>query len=278
MSRIDTTGKAEPYGRPYGSRYPVVTIRDMVRSQAAVANHLGIPAWLSVIGGSMGGMQALEWGVMFPERVRSLVPIATTLAASAQQIAWWSTGRRAIRLDPRWKGGDYYDAAPGEGPSEGLAVARMISQITFRSDDVFTDRFGREVVEPIEGFELWQRFQVERYLEYHGDKLARRFDTNSYLLLSKAMDLHDVGRGRGGMDVAVRRLASPTLVMGVNSDVLYPTYQQQTIAGALLGNGTDVQYVEIDSPHGHDAFLIEEDQVGPPLHDFLIDVEKALHD
>jgi homoserine O-acetyltransferase/O-succinyltransferase len=272
-----TTGPASAHpddGKPYGSRYPVVTIRDMVRAEAVVARELGIQTWLAVVGGSMGGMQALEWAVMFPERVRGLVPIATTLAASAQQIAWWSTGRRAIRLDRRWRDGDYYDAEPGDGPSEGLAMARMVSQITFRSEDLFTDRFGREVVEPIEGFELWQRFQVERYLEYHGDKLARRFDANSYLLLTKAMDLHDIGRGRGGMDQALRRITSPTLVMGVNSDFLYPTYQQETIAGALLGNGVDVRYVEIDSPHGHDGFLLEIDQVGGPLHDFLIDVEK----
>jgi homoserine O-acetyltransferase len=273
-----TTGPASPHpddDKPYGSRYPVVTIRDMVRAEAVVANELGIHQWLAVVGGSMGGMQVLEWGVMFPERVRGLVPIATTLAASAQQIAWWSTGRRTIRLDPRWRGGDYYDADPGEGPSEGLAMARMVSQITFRSEGLFTDRFGREVVEPIEGFELWQRFQVERYLEYHGDKLARRFDANSYLLLTKAMDLHDIGRGRGGMDIAVRRITAPSLVMGVDSDFLYPTYQQETIAGALLGNGVDVRYVEIASPHGHDGFLLETEQVGGPLHDFLIDVEKS---
>jgi homoserine O-acetyltransferase len=262
-------------GLPYGSRHPVVTIRDMVRTEAVVAGDLGIRSWLSVVGGSMGGMQVLEWGVMFPERVRSLVPIATCLAASAQQIAWWSTGRRAIRMDPKWRNGDYYDAAPGEGPADGLSLARMISQITFRSDDVFTDRFGREVVEPVEGFELWQRFQVERYLEYHGGKLARRFDANSYLLLTKAMDLHDLGRGRGGMDQAVRRITAPTLVMGVSSDVLYPTYQQETIAGALVGNGTPVDYVEVDSPHGHDGFLLEVDQVGDPLRRFLIDVEKS---
>jgi homoserine O-acetyltransferase len=154
-------------------------------------------------------------------------------------------------------------------------MARMVSQITFRSEDLFTDRFGREVVEPIEGFELWQRFEVERYLEYHGDKLARRFDANSYLLLTKAMDLHDLGRARGGMDNAVRRISAPSLVMGVNSDFLYPTYQQETIAGALLGNGVDVRYVEIDSPHGHDGFLLEHDQVGAPLHDFLLEVEKS---
>ena len=273
-----TTGPASPHpddGRPYASRFPVVTIRDMVRAEAVVAKELGIDQWMSVVGGSMGGMQVLEWGVMFPERVRSLVPICTTLAATAQQIAWWSTGRRIIRLDPRWREGEYYDAAPGDGPSEGLALARMISQITFRTDDVFTDRFGRDVVEQVEQYEMWQRFQVERYLEYQGDKLARRFDSNSYLLLTKAMDLHDLARGRGGMDAAVRRITAPALVMGVSSDILYPPYQQEMIAGALLGNGVDARYVEIDSPHGHDAFLIEDDQVGAALHDFLIDVEKS---
>jgi homoserine O-acetyltransferase len=262
---------ADPAGRPYGSRFPVVSIRDMVRTQAAVAKELHVREWLSVVGGSMGGMQVLEWGVMFPERVRSLIPIATTAAASAQQIAWWSTGRKAIRLDPRWRGGDYYDAAPGDGPSDGLALARSVSQITFRTDSVFTDRFGRGVVEPLDGFDLWQRFEVERYLEYHGTKLARRFDANSYLLLTKAMDLHDLGRGRGGEAEALARIAVPTLVIGVDSDTLYPTYQQRAIVDALAR----AQYVEINSPHGHDAFLLEFDQVGAAVSEFLTTVEKA---
>ena len=243
----------------------------MVRTQAAVAKELHVREWLSVVGGSMGGMQVLEWGVMFPERVRSLIPIATTAAASAQQIAWWSTGRKAIRLDPRWRGGDYYDAAPGDGPSDGLALARSVSQITFRTDSVFTDRFGRSVVEPLDGFDLWQRFEVERYLEYHGTKLARRFDANSYLLLTKAMDLHDLGRGRGGEAEALARITVPTLVIGVDSDTLYPTYQQRAIVDAL----DRAQYVEITSPHGHDAFLLEFDQVGAAVSEFLTTVEKA---
>ncbi|MEA3056652.1 MAG: homoserine O-acetyltransferase/O-succinyltransferase [Actinomycetota bacterium] len=260
--------------RPYGSSFPVVSIRDMVRSQVAVANDLGVRQWLAVIGGSMGGMQALEWGVMFPERVRSIVALSTAVAASAQQIAWWSTGRRAIHLDPRWRGGDYYDAAPGDGPSEGLGIARMISQITFRSDDVFTERFGREVVEPLDGFALWQRFQVERYLEYHGDKLARRFDANSYLILTKAMDLHDIARGRGSLEAAMARITSPTLVFGTTSDILYPPYQQRQIADLLAVNETPVEYIEIESPHGHDAFLLEDNAVGPPLAEFLTTIEK----
>jgi homoserine O-acetyltransferase len=259
---------------PYGSTFPVISIRDMVRSQVAVANELGIKQWLAVVGGSMGGMQVLEWGVMFPERARSLIAMSTAVAASAQQIAWWSTGRRAIRLDPKWRGGDYYDAPDGDGPSEGLSIARMISQITFRSDDVFTDRFGREVVEPLDGFELWQRFQVERYLEYHGDKLARRFDANSYLILTKAMDLHDIARGRGSLETAMARITSPALVVGISSDILYPAYQQRQIADVLTTNGTPCEYVEIDSPHGHDGFLIEPGQVGPPVAEFLTAVEK----
>jgi homoserine O-acetyltransferase len=272
-----TTGPASAHpddGLPWGSRFPVVSVRDWVRTQASLADHLGIRRWHSVVGGSMGGMQALEWALMFPERVRSIVPIATALAASAQQIAWWSTGRRIIRMDPRWRGGDYYDAPPGDGPHESLSIARMVSQITFRSDDVFTRRFGREVVEPLDGgFSLWQRFEVERYLEYHGDKLVRRFDANTYLLLTKAMDLHDVGRGRGGVEQALSRLRAPVLTIGVGSDILYPLYQSQEIADLARASGVHSRCVELDSPHGHDAFLIEHDQVGTPLSAFLDDVE-----
>jgi homoserine O-acetyltransferase len=272
-----STGPASPHpddGRPWGSRFPVVTVRDWVRSQRVLADHLGIPRWFSVIGGSMGGMQALEWAVLYPERVRSVVPISTAAAASAQQIAWWSTGRRIIHMDPRWRGGDYYDAELGEGPHESLAIARMVSQITFRSDDVFTRRFGREVVEPIDGFSLWQRFEVERYLEYHGDKLVRRFDANSYLLLTKAMDLHDLGRApRQGVAAAMARLQAPVLSLGVTSDILYPLHQSQQIVELARAAGVPARSVELDSPHGHDAFLIEREQVGVPLSAFLDDVE-----
>jgi homoserine O-acetyltransferase len=274
-----TTGPASPHpddGRPYGPRFPVVSIRDWVRAQAALGEHLGVTRWLSAIGGSMGGMQVLELAVMFPDRVRSVIPIATCTAASAQQIGWWSTGRRVIQLDPAFNGGWYYDAPPGQGPHEGLSVARMVSQITFRSDDVFTDRFGREVVEPLDGgFSLWQRFQVERYLEYHGDKLVRRFDANTYLLLTKAMDLHDVGRGRGGAEQALARVKAPVLAMGISSDLLYPAYQSREIADLVQAGGTHAEYVELDSPHGHDAFLLEADQVGRAVGRFLDEVEKS---
>jgi homoserine O-acetyltransferase len=263
-------------GRPYGSTFPTVSIRDMVRTQAALADHLGIDRWFTVVGGSMGGMQVLEWGVMLPRRVRSLIPIAACAQATAQQIAWGAVGRRMIRLDPRFRNGDYYDAEPGDGPHEGLAIARMLAQITFRTDDVFTDRFGRELADGArDAFDLWQRFEVERYLDHHGDKLVRRFDANSYLVVGKAMDLHDVGRGRGGLEPALRRVAAPTLSIGISTDVLYPTYQQRQIADVLCAGGAPSRYVEIDSPHGHDGFLIDHIQVGAEIRRFLDEVDKT---
>lgn len=275
-----STGPASAHpldGTPYGSRFPVVTIRDMVRAQARLADHLGVTAWHSVVGGSMGGMQVLEWAITFPQRVRSIVPIATCAHSTAQQIAWGAIGRRAIRLDPNWQGGDYYGGEPGSGPHGGLAVARMVAQVTFRSDNVFNDRFGRELADGAtlrDELDLWQRFEVERYLDHHGDKLVRRFDANSYLIIGKAMDLHDVGRGRGGLDAAMARIKVPTLTMGIWSDMLYPAYQQRLIRDVLVRQGTPCEYVEIDSPHGHDAFLINLDQVGEPLAEFLDGVSK----
>ncbi|MBS1848947.1 MAG: homoserine O-acetyltransferase [Actinobacteria bacterium] len=259
----------------YGSSFPVVSIRDQARLFAKLGASLGVHEWQSVIGGSMGGMIVLELAVMFPDRIRSIIPIATCGAATAQQIAWWSTGRRVIALDPGWRGGDYYDAPNGHGPHAGLALARSVSQITFRTDDVFTDRFGRDLVEPIDGaFEMWQRFEVERYLEYHGNKLVRRFDANSYLLLTKAMDLHDLGRGRGGLAQALRRITSAALVLGVNSDILYPEYQQRELVEGMCN--ARASYGLIDSPHGHDAFLIEMTQMGTMITDFLSDLGDPL--
>ena len=270
-----STGPASPHpldGKPYGSRFPVITVRDMVRAQVRVSDLLGIDVWQSVIGGSMGGMQVLEWGITFPHRVRTLVPIATCLQATAQQIAWGAIGRRSIRLDPKWRGGDYYDAAVGDGPWQGLAIARMVAQVTFRSDNVFTDRFGRELADTnadYNGLGLWDKFEVENYLDHHGDKLIRRFDTNSYLIIGKAMDLHDVARGRGSLQTAASRITAPVLSMGISSDILYPTYQQKQICEIISESGGSCEYVEIDSPHGHDAFLINLDQVGKPLVEFL---------
>ena len=276
-----STGPASPHpddGKLYGSRFPVVTIRDMVRAQARLADHLGIAAWMSVIGGSMGGMQVLEWAVMYRRRVRSMIPIATCMQATAQQIAWGAIGRRAIRLDPGFRGGDYYDAEPGSGPAEGLAIARTIAQVTFRSDNVFTARFGRELADQAEvgdSLDMWQRFEVERYLDHHGTKIVRRFDANSYLLIGKAMDLHDLARGRGTLERAMARVNAPSMTVGIWSDMLYPSYQQQQIHEMLSANGVPSEYVEIDSPHGHDAFLINGDQIAEPIERFLGSVLKS---
>jgi len=243
-----------------------------VRAQVRLADVLGVSRWHAVVGGSMGGMQALEWAITYPARVGALVAIGTCLQSTAQQIAWGAIGRRAIRMDPKWRGGDYYDAAIGDGPWQGLAVARMVAQVTFRSDNVFTDRFGRDLADADaenSGIGLWDKFEVERYLDHHGDRLVRRFDTNSYLLIGKAMDLHDVARGRGGLAQAIRRVTARTLAIGISSDILYPTYQQRQIRDLITANGVAAEYVEVDSPHGHDAFLIDTAQVGEPLQRFL---------
>ena len=276
-----STGPASPHpddGKPYGSRFPVITVRDMVRAQLRLTDMLGIPKWHAVVGGSMGGMQVLEWAVTFPHRVNAIVPVATCVYATAQQIAWGAIGRRAIKLDPKWRGGEYYDAAPGDGPWQGLAIARMVSQVTFRSDNVFTERFGRELMDSDvdhNGLGLWDRFVVESYLDHHGDRLIRRFDTNSYLIIGKAMDLHDVGRGRVSLERAMSRVTMPALTIGISSDILYPTYQQKQIHELLQKQGTRSSYVEVDSPHGHDAFLINLDQVGAPIKAFLESLESG---
>jgi homoserine O-acetyltransferase len=262
-------------GEPYGGSFPVVSIRDFVRTQAAVADELGIPRWLAVVGGSMGGMQVLEWGAMYPLRVRSLIPLASTAAATAWQISFSRVGRLAVQLDPRWRGGDYYAAEPGDGPHAGLALARMVAHITYRSDAVYESRFGRESIDGLEEFLLGQRFEVEGYLDYQGEKFVRRFDANSYLRLNKAMDLHDLGRDRGGIGRALARIQVPTLNVSISSDTLYPVHLQETVHDGLLAAGVDSRHVVLDSPHGHDGFLIETDAVGAVVGDFLTEIEKS---
>ena len=273
-----STGPSSPHpadGRPWALRFPVVTIRDMVRAQASLADALGIRRWASVVGGSMGGMQVLEWAIMFPDRVGSIIPIATCAEASAQQIAWGSIGRRALLMDPKWNDGDYYGAGPDGGPWHGLAVARMIAQVTFRTDNKFSEKFGRRLRNEDfheDGLHLLSKFEVEGYLDHHGERLVRRFDANSYLYIAKAMDLHDVGRGRGGVPRAMSRITAPALTLGISSDILYPAYQQQTIH-ALVSNGDSRnRYAEIESDEGHDGFLIATLQVGSEIEQFLSQV------
>lgn len=271
-----STGPAsvDPHtGGRYGSRFPVVSIRDMVRCQASLADGLGIRRWASVIGGSMGGMQAIEWAVMYPERVASLFLASTTTEASAQQIAWSHIGRMAVQADPRFRGGDYYDAEPGDGPHRGLAVARMAAMVTYRSDEVFSQRFGRTVLNQFD-FSLDRTFDIEGYLDYQGLKLALRFDANSYLRLNRAMDLHDLGRGRGSTQAALARIRCPSVVTAIRSDGLYPPHQQRELHEGLVACGLASEFIEVDSPHGHDGFLIDTERLARPISAV---VDQGLH-
>jgi len=256
-------GSTAPNGRAWGSRFPLVTIRDQVAVEAALADRLGVGAWAGVVGGSMGGMRVLEWCVGHPERVRRAVVLAVGAMASAGQIALCSLQIRAIRADPAFVGGDYY--ATGARPDAGLALARGIGQYSYRTDLEFERRFGRSAQEeedPVKG----GRFAVESYLEYHGDKLARRFDPNAYIVLSEAMNHHDVGRGRGGLARALARVRADVTVAGIDSDRLYPLDLQYQLA-RLLPGGRPVTV--IDSSWGHDGFLLETEQVGALLASVL---------
>ncbi len=253
-----------PDGRPYGSRFPRITIRDQVAAEVAVADLLGIDALAAVIGGSMGGMRALEWGVGVPDRVRRLVVIASTAAASADQIAWAAPQLAAIRLDPDFAGGDYYG---GQAPVAGMAVARQIAHTTYRTAGELSLRFGRDAQadeDPAAG----GRYAVESYLQHHGRKLGRRFDPNSYLVLTEAMNSHDVGRGRGGVSAALARVTATTTVAVVDSDRLYLPIEGARIAGAVPGARP---LHTIHSEFGHDGFLIEAEQVADVVRAAMAD-------
>ncbi len=260
-------------GRRYGPRFPVVTIRDMVRVQARLADHLGIGCWLAVIGGSMGGMQVLEWAAMYPQRVRSILPLATCAAASALQIAWSAVQRLVIASDPGWFDGDYYDKP--DGPWMGLAVARQIAQVTYRSGESFERRFGRQMFDPAGAFDLWGRFQMESYLDHHGQKLVRRFDANSYVVLNRSMDLHDIGRGRGGSAATLGRIRVPVLTASITSDRLYPPHEQQELHDGIVAGGGGCRRAMLDSDEGHDGFLLEHDLLSDPVACFLEEVSDA---
>jgi len=258
-----TTGPASaaPDGRPWGSRFPTVTIRDQVAVEAALADRLGVARWAAVVGGSMGGMRVLEWAVTSPERVARAVVLACGAAATAEQIALCAVQAEAIRLDPAFRGGDYYDAPPGHGPARGLGLARRIGHITYRSEVELAARFGRAAQsgeDPLAG----GRYAVESYLDHQATKLVRRFDANSYLVLSRSMDHHDVGRGRGGIAAALSRVSAATTIVGIDSDRLYPPRLQYELARLVPGTPA-VQL--LSSPYGHDGFLVESDQIGPHI-------------
>ncbi|MGW3138433.1 homoserine O-acetyltransferase MetX [Streptomyces sp. NPDC001139] len=260
-----STGPSSPRpdGRHWGGAFPFVTQRDQVAAEAGLADALGIDRWALVIGGSMGGMRAVEWAVSYPERTDALLLLATTAAASAEQIAWADIQLHAIRADPHWHGGDYH--AKGRGPHTGLGLARRIAHVTYRSEPELQVRFGRN---PQHSEDPWQdgRYEVASYLDHHAAKLMRRFDAGSYVVLSDAMNAHDIGRGRGGTRGALRRVTAKTLVAGVSSDRLYPLTQQAELA-AGISTADEVRVIE--SPYGHDGFLIEVEQVGALVRELL---------
>ncbi|MFD8734027.1 homoserine O-acetyltransferase [Streptomyces sp. NPDC059618] len=252
-----------PDGRRWGGDFPFLTQRDQVAAEAGLADALGIERWALVVGGSMGGMRALEWAVSYPERTGALLLLATTASASAEQIAWADIQLHAIRSDRNWLGGNYHDT--GRGPLTGLGLARRIAQVTYRSEPELDTRFGRA---PQDSEDPWSggRYQVASYLGHHADKLVRRFDAGSYVVLSEAMNSHDVGRGRGGVRAALRRVTAPTLVAGVGSDRLYPPAQQAELAAGIpSADGLRL----IESPYGHDGFLIEVEQVAALVGELL---------
>ncbi|ONI84351.1 homoserine O-acetyltransferase [Actinosynnema sp. ALI-1.44] len=244
-------------GKAWGSRFPALTVRDQVAAEALFADELGIPSWAAVLGGSMGGMRAIEWAVTHPTRVSTLLLLACPAAASAEQIAWTAPQLAAIRNDPEWLGGDYH--ARSSGPATGLGIARQIAHVTYRSEPEMATRFGRTVQDD-------GRFAVESYLDYLAAKLVRRFDAGSYVVLTQAMNSHDVGRGRGGVPAALSRVRARTVVAGIDSDRLYPLSQQIELAQGIPGAG-EVRVV--NSPHGHDAFLIETGQVSAFVKELL---------
>jgi len=251
-----TTGPSSlaPDDGPWGARFPEVTVGDQVRVETVLADALGIDRWACVVGGSMGGMRALEWAVATPDRVETLFFLASGAVATADQIGTQTTQQAAIRADPRWAGGDFDRAHP---PVDGLGVARRIAHLTYRSGLELGERFGTRVQDD-------GRFAVASYLDHHADKLSRRFDAGSYVLLTEAMNSWDVGRGRGGVAAALSRVTARSVVAGVDSDRLYPIALQQQVADAL---GVPLQV--ISSPYGHDGFLIEVGAVGALLRDLL---------
>ncbi|MDR1440869.1 MAG: homoserine O-acetyltransferase [Bifidobacteriaceae bacterium] len=252
--------------RPYGPRFPYITVRDQVRAEAALADSLGINQFALVIGGSMGGMRVLEWAIMAPERVARIAPIATTAKSTADQIAWAHAQTSAIRNDPFFLGGDYYDQPDGQGPHTGLGIARQIAHTTYRSANELEGRFGADPQAGEEPLGGGGRYAVASYLEHHAAKLALRFDANSYIVLTEALCAHDVGRDRGGVAVALSQVRARALVVAVDSDRLYLPRESTELAN-LIPTAGDVHLVHSD--YGHDGFLIEFAQLGPAVRGFL---------
>ena len=257
-------------GREYGSRFPYLTIRDQVTAQKAFSDVIGITKWHAIIGGSMGGMHVLEWALMHPEATDNIAVIAAPPVSTADQIALNSVQLEAIKIDAAFNKGNYYDAKAGFGPHRGLALARRMALLNYRSPSELNERFGRtwqsETVNP---FGSGGRWAVESYLDFHGNKFTRRFDANSYITLVEAMNSHDIGRERGGVEKALASIKVRALVAGIDSDRLFPITGQQLIAEHFGGKLVGGKLRTIQSEYGHDGFLIEFETVGPLLRELL---------
>jgi homoserine O-acetyltransferase len=262
-----TTGPAShsPLGREWAADFPFITIRDQVAAQAAFSDALGIERWAVVIGGSMGGMQALEWAVGHPDRLERVAVLAAPPTSRADQIALNFVQLEAVRMDPGFADGDYYDAADGDGPHRGLALARRMALLNYRSPGELNDRFERSWQSGLSPLGGGGRYAVESYLDFHGNKFSRRFDANSYITLVEAMNSHDVGRDRGGIEAALGRITAKALVLGIDTDRLFPVDGQVLIAKHVPNNIDGTEAAVISSGFGHDGFLIEDAVVGAHL-------------
>lgn len=254
-------------GKPYALSFPIITIKDMVNAQKRLIDSLGIEKLLCVVGGSMGGMQALQWVVSYPDMVRLAIPIATTGHLTTQAIAFDEVGRHAIMSDPDWMNGEYYGKAV---PHRGLSIARMIGHITYLSEKSMHHKFGRKLQDKAAyGYDFVTDFQVESYLKYKGDSFVKRFDANSYLYISKAMDYFDLSEPYGSLAAAFEGVKAKFLVISFSSDWLFPSHQSKEIVSACRRQNLDVIYTEIQTDYGHDAFLLEFEQISKLVSNFL---------
>lgn len=262
-----TTGPSSiaPDGRPWGPRFPEITMRDMVAAEAKLADLLGVDTWALIAGASFGGNLVMEWAASFPQRTGAIAVLVSGPATTAEQVAYAHFQKQAIMMDPNWRGGNYYDAPAGQGPADGLGLARQIAHLTYRCAPELATRFDRTPQageDPLHG----GRFAVQSYLDYHAYKLANRFDANSYLVITQSFITHDIGRGRGGTDAVLARLTMPALVVEVDTDRLFYPADMRKLAEALPGAG---EIRTVHSRHGHDGFLVENDQVTEILREFL---------
>jgi homoserine O-acetyltransferase len=254
-------------GRPFGLDFPVVTIQDMINAQRLLISHLGIEKLLSIAGGSMGGMQAIKWAILYPEMINSVIAIATSASLSAQGIALNEVGRQAIMNDPNWKNGDYYES---KAPDAGLSLARMIGHITYLSDKHMHEKFGRRFQqEDLSLSNFKNEFMVESYLHYQGTQFVDRFDANSYLYITKAIDYFDLKKDYGNLHDAFTGVLANFLVISFTSDWLYPSHQSKEIVQALRANGKNVIYTDIETDMGHDTFLIDYEPLKKNITNFL---------